>query len=283
MFNSEKQFTTRASKISFEETFMNVDTPDVSFDPSIGYRFGYPQNWLANPSEKKMIGLRSLRVTPSSHRIELYLNIHDTPIPAEDNPIAVYDVIWSITANNNLEEMLHNLINIVQPYNGRDFKFSYSFDPTYGNLSMYVEETVIENEVPVIYKRRFYFYDPDNTNKTNIKSFLRFLNQQETTANINKLNQLDQLVGDDAIPKSFTGVWNRTDLFFHSSFSTTRRGLIGRNNDFWQTPSKKYFFRDATNDFYVSFSTDGVHKIFPYHCNFYLELTFILNYDKSLN
>ena len=297
MFNSEKQFTARASKISFEETFMNVDTPDLSFNPSTGYRFGYPSDWLSNPSQRKMIGLRSLRVTPSSHIVELYLNVYDSDPVVDPESVWAYDVIWSITENNSLEEMLSNLVNIVKPVNTgteqapviRNFKFSYSYDRTRGDLSMSVIETTVDNT----YKRRFRFVDPNENTADpdpakhtfpNTDSFLRFLNQSITTENRNKLLNIDELnVEDNAIPKTFTGVWNRTDLFFHASFSGSRRHLIGRNNDFWPTPSKKYDFRDSTNDFYVSFSSDGSYKIFPYYCNFYLELTFILNYDRSLN
>ena len=281
MFNSEKQFTSRASKIAFEETFMSIDSPDTSFDPSIGYRFGYPQHWLSDPSQKKMIGIRSLYVTPTSHTIELFLNIYEDDDDPVTGPVSIhaYDVIWSITQYNNLEEMLHLLVGIVVPVEieatTRNFKFVYSFDQTTGNLSM----RIIETDAEEYHYRRFAFIDPSPTSE-NIKSLLRFLNQHVTTENIDILEDPDTIVGDVVPPKTFSGVWDRATLFFHSSFSRSHRGMIGRNKDFWPTPSKKYIFRDNTNDFYIFFTTDGVHRIFPYHCNFYLELTFILNYDN---
>ena len=282
MFKSEKQFTLRASKIALEETFMNIDTPDTSFDPFTGYRFGYPQNWLANPSEQKMIGLRSLKITPSSHMILLNLNITTPaldPIPSSVTADDSIPLNWLITKNDTLEVIFQNLADLVaraypEPVTVEAVqylpRFNYGYDQSTGQLQMIVRDMITNNQL-----LPFYFEDPDTADKTNFAQFTYFMNQTD-------IPTVETIINTSSTIKTFPHVWDRENLFFHASFSTSRRNLIGQNNDFWQTPSKKYLFRDNTNDFYVSFSTDGVHKIFPYYCKFYLELTFILNYERSL-
>ena len=208
-------------------------------------------------------------MTPTSHVIELYLNIFETAVSAE--PIATIDLQWSINQYHLLEEIMHDIVVRVKAFTGKNLVFNYGFDQSTGELTMTVLENTIDETVE---SRYFQFYDNTGAN-TDHKSFLRFLNQQETTANINILSNKTDL-------KSFNGVWDRTTLFFHASFSKSHRNIIGRNKDFWTTPSKKYVFTDNTNDFYVYFTTNGVHRIFPYYCNFYLELTFILNYEHSI-
>jgi hypothetical protein len=280
MFNSEKQFTNRASKISFEETFMNVDTPDLSFSPSTGYRFGYPSDWLSNPSQRKMIGLRSLKITPSSHTLDFYISVKNI---GETVTYITKNIYWSITAENKLYEMLHILNSQLREPFTLDpdptpesptyyISFEYQYDPKTGKLEMRAFLVDPSNNKTDC---KFEFFDI-NVASENLEDFAKFLNQQDLTAAVDILEA-------STATKTFYNVWDRNTLFFHASFSGSRRHLIGRNNDFWPTPSKKYDFRDSTNDFYVSFSTDGLNKLFPYYCNFYLELTFILNYDRSLN
>ena len=289
MFKSEKQFTQRASKIAFEETFMRVDTPDTSFDSSVGYRFSYPQHWLSNPSEQKMIGLRSLRVTPTHHVIMLNLEIFkfiiddyvriESEVTGEHVPLNII-----VTASTDLETVckyISDQISYAFPtktVSGILPRFNYGYNPSTGRLDFIIQNTELNDD-----RLLFEFSDPSHTTDpdtgddvdTNFEEFAKFLNQ-------NDYEPFKAIIEDRTIPKTFYHVWDRETLFFHTTFSTSHRGLIGRNLDFWPTPSKKYFFRDNTNDFYVTFSTDGVHKIFPYYCNFYLELTFILNYDRSL-
>ena len=109
----------------------------------------------------------------------------------------------------------------------------------------------------------------------NLYNFLRFLNQPETEANRTMLT-------DILSPKSFSNVWNRQSLYIHSSFSNSHRSLIGRNNDFYTSPSKKYQYSTSTNTFNIFFTSDGVTRIFPLYCDFYFDLSFILNFDRSL-
>ena len=54
-----------------------------------------------------------------------------------------------------------------------------------------------------------------------VDEFLRFLNQDISTKNQDKLL-------DDSKNKVFDEVWNRHRLHFHASFSTSRRYFIGK-------------------------------------------------------
>ena len=288
MYNSEKQLTTRVSKIAYEETFMNVDTPDTSFDPQIGYRFPYPSQWQDNPSAKKVIGLRSLKITPTTHSISLILQVYTNDNP----PVQIGSDLrlsYGVLKNDGLESIMNDIAADVETtflntidVGGTDYlvRFDYAFDADDNNsLTMIVNNTLAlepkadpaDPDIPERLLFKFY-YDV----QTNLYEFMRLLNQDNTVTIFNSLSSNSKI-------KKLYGVWDRIDLYFHSSFSTSRRGLIGRNDDFWQTPSKKYPFKDNTNDFYVWFTTDGVHRIFPYYCKFYLELSFILNYEHSLN
>lgn len=272
MFNTEKQSTTRASKISIEETFMNCDTSDTNFDPSIGYRFPYPQNWLSNPSQQKMIGLRSLEITPSSHMILMNISVYtmaDTLIPPSDNLFAVpLNLIITHTSDLELifkyisEQFVDAFYTPVTVGNTTYLpRFSYGYDAATGKIQMIVRDMLDQDLL-----LKFKFDETDTATEVNFKEFAKFLNQPDYTS-------FKPIIETSNTLKTFNDVWDRQTLYFHSTFSTTRRGLIGRNNAFWPSPSKKYFFRDATNDFYISFTTDGSHKIFPYYCKFYLELT----------
>lgn len=69
-------------------------------------------------------------------------------------------------------------------------------------------------------------------------------------------------------------VWNRKDLYIHASFSNSNHKIIGKNNDFYTTPS--VWFPAPTNEssFYIQFSTDGNQKILIRYCTFDLQFCF---------
>ena len=204
----------------------------------------------------------------------------------DDDPIPVSDTVQDtplnliITHTSDLELIFKYISEeFVQIYpepvtvDGSTYlpRFSYGYDASTGKIQMIVRDMLDQDLL-----LKFKFDETDTATEVNFKEFAKFLNQPDYTS-------FKPIIETSNTLKTFNDVWDRQTLFFHSTFSTTRRGLIGRNNDFWQSPSKKYFFRDATNDFYISFTTDGLHKIFPYYCKFYLELTFILNYERSIN
>ena len=120
----------------------------------------------------------------------------------------------------------------------------------------------IDYVIPFIdlsYQSHFKFGEYDNTNSfTNVQSEKTFVG---FATNL-KLNN----------------VWDRIHLIYHASFAETRHRIIGRNNDHWDTPNKMFMVPSTDQDqFYIRFTTDGVHNILPIGCHFNVDLTFFLN------
>ena len=100
--------------------------------------------------------------------------------------------------------------------------------------------------------------------------------------------RLDNQVNEDSTPNvnvdraltnlNLRNVWDRINLNYHASFSQTRNKLIGRNNDHWDTPNKRFIVPGGDQDqFYLRFTTDGKHNILPIGCHFNIDLCFMLN------
>ena len=76
MYQSEKQFNTTASEHTIEEVYTNLDiAPNDMYLPYEGYAFRYPQRWLDDPSQNKMIGIRKLTILPTRHIINYYFEV----------------------------------------------------------------------------------------------------------------------------------------------------------------------------------------------------------------
>ena len=253
MLKPDRKYNGQASKIMFEESYMRTDSRNTFNDASTGIDFDFPLQFASNKSGKKMIGLRNLSVIPTTHTIKLLVQLYDSDdVPFGDN-IAMN---WTITEKNNLEEMLHDFASL-NP-NEVGYAFGYSFNPTTGQVQLYGYPT---NDLSTKY--RIAFTDPEQDGEKtgleniypNFTSFLKFLNQEINTDNITHLYEIST--------KSFSSCWNRETLFVHSSFASSHRRLIGRNNDFWQTPSKKYEYTTALPNFNIYFTTNGHNRIFP--------------------
>ena len=73
-------------------------------------------------------------------------------------------------------------------------------------------------------------------------------------------------------------VWDRLHLIYHASFAETRGRIIGRNNDHWDSPNKRFIVPGGDQDeFYLRFIIDGKHNILPVGCHFNVDLCFMLN------
>ena len=277
MFKPEIKSRMVASKLAFEETYMKMDSSDTSPNAYTGINFQYPALWASNNSDQKMIGLRSLRVIPSSHVLRFAISVYDDAAKTTtitDNQ----EFVWSITEFNTLEEFLDILTRNTLTSSTDDPIMRYTYNSVTGLLGLTC--------VDILTGASYYFEitDPDEvatpgiTDKQkypNLYNLLRFLNQEETEANRTILTANSDV-------KIFSAVWNRQSLYFHSTFSNSHRGIIGRNNDFWHKPSKKYPYSTSTNNFTIHFTTDGTTRIFPLHCDFYIDLSFILNYERTI-
>ena len=298
-----KQLTNRVSAKTIEETFTDLDvehvkdangkdTTDISlnYNTNTGFTFDYPQRWLNEENEFKAIGIRRLKVIPTSHVFSLQVAVKykevDSGIIRSSNPIYVR---LSITSDNSLEEIIHNILeklneglsnNKLEPYEdvgsmGDYMTFTYSFDYKTGDLSF---KLVQVNRPPHDFDMLHFNIEGDaygNLANDNLDHFLKFLNQERTDANRNKLTNYTNT-------KTFTNVWDRVSLQFHASFSNNNRNFIGLNNDFYDCPSVFYDGPTNASDFWIKFTTDGRNQFLPRYCRFYIGISFVRNYKNSL-
>ena len=271
MYKSEKQFTKNASKLPVEEIYTSVDLDrGQEWDPNLGFNFQYPQRWVSDRSHKKAIGIRRLQVTPSAHNIELGCAFGLTKSDASqalqskagvENRSYFRFITLSITSRNSIDEIMTEIVKeFSDTINGTNYSFDYKYDYKTGELEMWVGKAI--NGSSGYFCMKEYF-------KTS--GFLEFLNQE--------------VVDDEFIlatpeqKKIFRGVWNRENLYFHTSFSNSKLHFLGINGDHFDDPSVFYPFSTNSNDFRVWFSTDLIHKIIPRHCEFILQLCFVMNVE----
>ena len=287
-----KQLSNRVSAKTIEETYTDNDvehvsdengkpTTDISagYNPTTGFTFDYPMRWLNDQSEYKAIGIRRLKVVPTSH--VLALNIYIKYQLTDDSQIVSLTPVYvplSITPENNFEEIIHNIIDGLNSYIEKSkpeidklFVFTYQFDYRTGDFSLSL--TCPEEMQLLQFSIQGDSYSTLAEN--NLNFFLKFLNQERTDEN-------RQYLIDYSDSKTFHNVWDRSSLQFHASFSDNRRGFIGLNNDFYENPSVFYDPPTNSSNFWIRFTTDGVHQILPRYCRFYIGLCYVRNYKNSL-
>ena len=303
-----KQLSNRVSAKTIEETYTDLDvehvkdadgkdTTDISlnYNTNTGFTFDYPQRWLNEENEFKAIGIRRLKVIPTSHVFTLNVQVLYMLLESSE----AYEtknmrIPLTITTENSTEEIIHYIIKTLNEYiqdircwthDGIEKKesdyhlgeiaaFTYTFDYRTGNLSLKLVESSNDNN----------FFDlefkiegdiSDDLAVNNLNYFLKFLNQERTDENRNILTDYSET-------KTFSNVWDRVSLQFHASFSNNKRNFIGLNNDFYDNPSVFYDPPTNASDFWIKFSTDGRNQILPRYCRFYIGISFVRNYKNSL-
>ena len=302
-----KQLSNRVSAKTIEETYTDLDvehvkdadgkdTTDISlnYNPNTGFTFDYPQRWLNEETEFKAIGIRRLKVIPTSHIFTLSVSIKYRAEGSDET----YDVKnirlpLTITPENSMEEIIHLIIKTLNEYlQTVEFKFkygskedveddplskfaafTYTFDYKTGDLSFKLSPAEECNFDVLEFNIKGDTYG-DLAND-NLNHFLKFLNQERTDENRNILT-------DYSNTKTFTNVWDRVSLQFHASFSNNKRNFIGLNNDFYDCPSIFYDAPTNASDFWIKFTTDGRNQFLPRYCRFYIGISFVRNYKNSL-
>ena len=303
-----KNLSNRVSAKTIEETYTEndverelvpndkgvvIDDISKSYNPTTGFVFDYPMRWLNDRSEFKAIGIRRLNVVPSSHvfALEITINWKITISGEEKKYHITIKLNESIIKTNNIEEIMHNMINAIntklaaislywkddsgqQPSTemlGDYLSMYYNFDHRTGDLSIGLSKSSSIDEA-------YFAFTSSSTITTEyyrtLVAFLEFLNQ-EIPQNMDVLTSFETT-------KSFKGVWDRDTLQFHASFSDNRRGFIGMNGDFYDNPSVFYDPPSNASNFWIKFTTDGIHEIIPRYCRFYIGLCFVRNYKNSL-
>ena len=286
-----KQLSNRVSAKTIEETYTDNDvehvidengiqTTDISagYDKNSGFTFDYPMRWLNDASDFKAIGIRRLNVIPTSHVIGLWANIkYQYTSDSSLVELPPCPLPLSILSENTFEEIVHNIIVALNTHIGNNdqgdkvISFMYKFDYKTGDFTL---SLTCPDELEVLE----YNIEGDTYGSTadaNLNFFLKFLNQERTEEN-------RAILTDYSNSKSFHNVWDRSSLQFHASFSNNRRSFIGLNKDFYENPSVFYDPPTNSSNFWIRFTTDGVHQILPRYCRFYIGLCFVRNYKNSL-
>ncbi len=310
---SEKQITRRAPIRPLEANYVNADVKDLDSDD--GYQLQFPQNWASHGSTNKVIGIRRLLYKPfagnlrftqlifdsaeTSDELESYINENSL----EEDPVTglytitkivndvttkyYYDrsinrymiqsavVDMKITSSNTLSETLHSLQT--------NMSFTAS-NVTYTTHFIYDSDTLtctikVRDASNNTYPFRFIFAESLNQN---VDNFLKIFNQkiyEDEPDGSNKNDYIEECVLDTL---TFYNVWNREDLYFHSSFSDSTRQIIGVNGDMWPDANVYYGGNLNSDDFTVRFTQDTVTRVVPRHGVLLIQFSLIYNYENTM-
>jgi len=263
-FKTENQMNTRASTLPIEECYLVNDrtNPDDN-NPYTGLTFDYPIRWINDPSLNKAIGIRRLECVPKGYSLKFHIKVY-----TDDTDDTKYQYILlniHVIESNSLNEILTYMENKISNSN-YDYQFHYSYEGS--TLKMWCTKYTDEN---TIYPFNFY-----SSNETEIKTLMEFLNQSDLTTSTTYAQT-------KTTEMTFNNVWDREKLMFHASFSNSKHEFIGFNGDFYQKISLLYNYpASSTGTFWIRFTTDGTNPIIPYYGNIIIQLTFIINSNKSL-
>ena len=287
----------KESVSTIEETYMktnlNLDgdgnVNSALYNERTGFVFDYPMRWLNDTSVIKGIGIRRLQVIPTTHMLQLYFVIGFDLTSSGSFTQKAYNYIITVDQTDSVDSILTTMISELNnnwlsktEYGTDDIttRFFYDFDPSTGALNLRIKmldktnSTILpEDENRLVFVIGGYGYDPAQE-VNNINMFLKFLNQPLTDAN-------RAVFANPSFEKSFSGVWNRTKLIFHSSFSESIRNVIGVNNDFYQYPTVIYKPPTNSSNFWIKFSTDGVHFVLPLYCDFYISFCYMMKHNTN--
>ena len=173
---------------------------------------------------------------------------------------------FSVLEDNSLIEIIHLIVNEFSEFMSKhSYTFSYSYNREYGSIHF----SVVNNELV-----RLPFEFKFVTNR-DAAEFLKFLNQK---IHYNYLYILTDHLSSHIFPQD---VWDRKHVYFHSTFSDTKRGYLGKNKDDLSQVNKLFKYSHGNTSFNIRFTTDGLNNFLPKFCNFVIEFVFILNYRNN--
>lgn len=258
---TEKQSTHRSPMRPVEVSYVSSDATEV---PE-GYQFNFPVGWTSQQSTNKMIGLRRLKYTPCAATISFWVTF-----TYYSTTLSTTSLYKTYTSQNTLEEIIADLNNT--------FKGSFTYGSSTIPYSLVFKYEPSTQVVTVVLNVNEVEHDGDFTikfeaNTTYGKQFRHIFNQREASTDITSVSNVI----------TFTDVWNRQDLYFHSSFSDSTRQIIGVNGDFWEEPSVYYPAALNSNRFTIRFTQDTVTSIVPRYGVMLVQFCLIFNYLKFLD
>ncbi len=291
---TEKQETNRAPTKPVEVSYVNAD----SHLDSNGYWFNFPNRWGSHPSMGKAIGLRRLQYTPCMTAFTADFSIEARLTDDDYAWTRTGTVNKYYTSKNTLDEILDDLQttltdlaatliandddaeadaeedaeeNVEEDAEAKfakaDIAVSCHYDGSNVVISCTDRTYADEDVVPLKFILAF-----DSLEEKN--SFLKIFNQEEATD-----NTAIESTSDGTL--TYTGAWNRQDLYFHASFSDATRQIIGSNGDFWPEPSVYYAAALNSDRFALKYSQDTSTYIIPRYGTLFMQFSLVFNYNRD--
>ena len=280
MLPIEKENSRVATTKPLDELFTNVgqkfETETVKHE---GYRFDYPLRWLRDPSVTKAIGFRRIKfVSVEDKSFPFIVRFHIDYTSEGQRKMWEEIELIQVDLSSSLQTALKNIEDKI---NSCYAKYADEYANTESTLYVRIVYDKQNSQVSFqIYENNPNKDEQIYTEFTAMSWYYlqRMLNQkvEPPLANIYSRYARDE-------PYLFKDVFDQDAVIVHASFSGAQNSFLCLANDFYEKPTKLYEPPSGSiSDFQVWFTTDGRKRIIPLYHAFYLELSFIYNYYRTV-
>ncbi|EAX73583.1 hypothetical protein TVAG_551350 [Trichomonas vaginalis G3] len=280
MLSIEKENSRVATTKPLDELFTNVgqkfETETVKHE---GYRFDYPLRWLRDPSVTKAIGFRRMKfVSVEDKSFPFIVKFHIDYISEGKRKMWEEIELIQVDLSSSLQTALKNIEDKI---NSCYAKYADEYANTESTLYVRIVYDKQNSQVSFqIYENNPNKDEQIYTEFTAMSWYYlqRMLNQK---VKLPLANIYSRYVRDE--PYLFKDVFDQDAVIVHASFSGAQNSFLCLANDFYEKPTKLYEPPSGSiSDFQVWFTTDGRKRIIPLYHAFYLELSFIYNYYRTV-
>ena len=257
--------TKNSTDLPWEDNFNEEDA--ISFNNGV-YTFQHPLRFTSNPSQKKQIGLRRIRVTPRS--ADLNLNIAITKI---ENGIPKTQAEGTLHAHYTDEDKLPAILKMLEG----SFVQKDTEQPDY---TLRFEYDDIKREVAVYAEDGVEMYGIDMLSESNEEDLIDLAYLFNKEFNTEFRDMLTGYMNHEYV--LITDVWDRDvgNIYIHSSFSDQKRQFMAMNFD-QQKEISIMFTHHGSDEFHIWFTLLGKKRIILNGVDILLQLCYICNYDDS--
>ncbi|EAX72546.1 hypothetical protein TVAG_421740 [Trichomonas vaginalis G3] len=280
MLPIEKENSRVATTKPLDELFTNVgqkfETETVKHE---GYRFDYPLRWLRDPSVTKAIGFRRMKfVSVEDKSFPFIVKFHIDYISEGKRKMWEEIELIQVDLSSSLRTALKNIEDKI---NSCYAKYADEYANTESTLYVRIVYDKQNSQVSFqIYENNPNKDEQIYTEFTAMSWYYlqRMLNQK---VELPLANIYSRYARDE--PYLFKDVFDQDAVIVHASFSGAQNSFLCLANDFYEKPTKLYEPPSGSiSDFQVWFTTDGRKRIIPLYHAFYLELSFIYNYYRTI-
>ncbi|EAY06927.1 hypothetical protein TVAG_057210 [Trichomonas vaginalis G3] len=280
MLPIEKENSRVATTKPLDELFTNVGQKfDLDTIKHEGYRFDYPLRWLRDPSVTKAIGFRRIKfVSVEDKSFPFIVRFHIDYISEGKRKMWEEIELIQVDLSSSLQTALKNIEDKI---NSCYAKYADEYANTDSTLYVRIVYDKQNSQVSFqIYKNNPNKDEQIYTEFTAMSWYYlqRMLNQK---VELPLANIYSRYARDE--PYLFKDVFDQDAIIVHASFSGAQNSFLCLANDFYEKPTKLYEPPSGSiSDFQVWFTTDGRKRIIPLYHAFYLELSFIYNYYRTV-